>query len=68
MATYQQIQNYVKAKYGFKPKTCWIADVKEQEGLEVKRAWNRAGSERQVPCPPEKIRAIRDALRYFGMI
>ncbi len=68
MATYRQIQEYVKAKYGFQPKTCWIADVKEQEGLDVKHAWNRAGNERQVLCPPEKVRAIRDALRHFGMI
>jgi hypothetical protein len=68
MATYKQIQEYIKAKYGFQPKTCWIADVKEQEGLYVKHAWNRTRNERQVPCPPEKIEYIRAALRHFRMI
>jgi hypothetical protein len=29
MATYKQIQEYVKAEYGYQPKSCWIADVKE---------------------------------------
>ena len=28
MATYKQIQDWVKKQYGFVPKTCWIADVK----------------------------------------
>ena len=29
MATYHEIQEYVEAKYGFVPNTCWIAEVKE---------------------------------------
>jgi len=33
MATYKQIQEYVKRKYGFVPKSCWIAHVKEMNGL-----------------------------------
>lgn len=68
MATYKQIQDYVKSIYGFQPKTCWIADVKEQAGLPVRRAWNRAGDEREVPCPHEKKAAILDALDHFLMI
>jgi len=68
MATYQQIQEYVRRKYGFQPKTCWIADVKEQVGLPVRRAWNRFDDERQVPCPEEKVDAILDALWHFKMI
>jgi hypothetical protein len=68
MATYRQIQEYVKSKYGFLPKTCWIADVKERAGLSVGPAWNRRGKTRQVPCPPEKVRHIMEALRHFGMI
>ena len=68
MATYRQIQHYVKLKYGFQPKTCWIADVKELVGLPVREARNRAGDDRQVPCPDEKIEAIIEAFRYFGMI
>lgn len=32
MATYKEIQQYVKLKYGFTPKTCWIAHMKEMYG------------------------------------
>jgi hypothetical protein len=41
MATYHQIQEYVKAHYGFQPKTCWIADVKEQVGFPQHRSFIR---------------------------
>ena len=40
MATYKEIQEYVKDKYGFQPKTCWIAHMKEVCGLPVKVAVN----------------------------
>jgi hypothetical protein len=68
MATYEEIQQYVKANYGFKPKTCWIADVKEQCGIQRREAWNRQGLERTNPCPVTKIECIKDAFRHFGMI
>lgn len=68
MATVKKIQAFVKANYGFKPKSCWIAHVKELCGLEVKPAWNRKGEERANPCPENKQAAIREALRRLGMI
>ena len=69
MATIEQIQAYVKSTHGFKPKSCWIADVKERCGMYVKPAPNRISVEkREHPCPPNKINAIRDALLYFKMI
>jgi len=68
MATYEQIQLWIKDHHGFTPKFCWIADVKEQAGLPVKRAWNRIGEIRENPCPPPKIDAIENAFQYFGMI
>jgi len=33
MATYKEVQEYIKKKYGFIVKTCWIAHVKEMCGL-----------------------------------
>ena len=36
MATYKEIQGYVKETYGFLPKTCWIAHMKELCGIPVK--------------------------------
>lgn len=61
MKTYKEIQEYVKKKYGFTPKTCWIADVKEKCGISVRKAWNRKGK-RKHPCPKSKFQAIREAI------
>jgi len=69
MATYKEIQEYVKNRYGFSPKTCWIAHTKEICGLHVKVAPNRNSlNKREVPCPPDKVQAIKSALQYFRMI
>jgi len=68
MATYKQIQEWVKQRYGFVPKTCWIAHVKHMFGLPMRKAPNRQGAARVEPCPPGKVEPIRSALRYFGMI
>ena len=68
MATYQQIQQWVKKKYGFTVKTCWIADVKEQCGLPMRVSPNRQGKNRLHTCPKNKIRYIKKAFRHFGMI
>jgi hypothetical protein len=68
MATYQQIQKWVKNNYGFVPKTCWIADVKHQSGISMRKAPNRKGQERIYPCPEEKFKQIQQALEHFNMI
>ena len=67
--TYKNIQKWVKNKYGYIPKTCWIAQVKELSGLIVKKAWNRKDENvRQVPCPVQKIEHIKEALKYYEML
>lgn len=69
MATYKQIQEYIKKKHGFVSKTCWIAYAKEIAGLPVGQAHNRKNPiEREEPCPPAKLPAIMDAFRHFEMI
>lgn len=68
MATYKQIQEYVRGQYDFTPKTCWIAHVKELCGLQVRRAHNRRGAMRLNPCPPNREMEIRRALKHFGML
>lgn len=67
MTTYKEIQIYVKKKYNFVPKSCWIAHVKEICGLPVRKAWNRKDG-RKVPCPPNKVDKIKDAFQHFRMI
>jgi hypothetical protein len=68
MATYKQIQAYVKNHFGWTPETCWIADVLASHGLTRRKAWNRKGNERVRPCPNNKRGAIEEALRHFEMI
>jgi len=69
MATYSQIQHWVKQQHGFTPKTCWIAHVMADHGLTKRAAPNRLNPKsRKYPCPHEKRAAIDMALRHFGMV
>lgn len=67
--TYNQITDWVFQNHGFKPKSCWIAHVKELSGLSVPPAHNRNSLQnRRIPCPNEKQEPIKSALRNFGII
>ncbi len=69
MATYAQIQRDVKSRHNRSIKTCWIAHVKELNGLPVRMAPNRASAHiRQVPCPPELRPLIEASMRRLGML
>ena len=68
MATYQEIQEWVKKRYSFTPKTCWIADVKEQCGLQMRVSPNRKEKKRLHPCPKNHVEHLKNAFRYFNMI
>ena len=68
MATYADIKNRVKREHGFVPKSCWIAHWKELAGIPVRRAWNRIGESRAVPCPDAKRHPIECAFRHFKMV
>ena len=68
--TYKRIQEYVQEKYGFKVHTAYIAEVKRMVGLDIHKAPNAVEQRKHEyhPCPPEKVEAIKDALRHFGLI
>ena len=69
MATYRDIQKWVKSTYGYVPKSCWIAHCKELAGLPVKQSHRRyVDGVRQVPCPAEKQDDIFSAFRHFGIL
>ena len=69
MGTVKNIQSYVKEHDGFVPKSCWIAHVKEMCGLSPKPAHNRKDKNiRQVPCPINKVDAIKKALQFYKLI
>lgn len=64
------IQEYVEKKYGFRVHTAYIAEVKRFFGLTMYDAPN-AVEELKKPrkySPKEKVEAIKDALKYFGVI
>ena len=68
--TYKMIKGYIEAKYGFKVHTAYIAEVKRDLGLPMYDAPN-AVEELKQPRKhptPEKVEAIKDALKYFEVI
>jgi len=68
--TYKRIQEYVQEKYGFKVHAAYIAEVKRMVGLDMHKAPNAVEQRKHEyhPCPPEKVEAIKNALRHFGLI
>jgi len=60
-ATYAEISECVRRQFGFVPKSCWIARVKELNGLRVapKRPNARV---RQVSCPPDRREPIEQCM------
>lgn len=69
MDIYETIQKDVKTRHGHSVSTCWIAHVKELNGLKPKRAPNRTASGiRKVPCPDCARPLIEDSMQRMGMI
>ena len=68
--TYKMIKEYIEAKYGFKVHTAYIAEVKRELGLPMYDAPNAVEELKQPRKHPtvEKVEAIEDALKYFGII
>lgn len=69
-ATYEEIKAYVLEHTGLKVSYLYIAQVKQKYGIIERENYNKPKSEdvRQPQCPPDKERAITEALKYFGMI
>jgi hypothetical protein len=62
-ATDQEIQKWISRKHGFVPESAWILYCKEQFGLVAEGT-----APKENPCPPEKMPAIKQALRSFGLL
>lgn len=69
-ATYEEIKAYVLEHSGMKVSSLYIAQVKQKCGIIERENYNKPKSEdtKQPQCPPEKEKAIMEALRHFGMI
>lgn len=48
----------------------YIAQVKRKHGIIERECYNKVESEsaKMLICPPDKEKAIEEALRFFGMI
>lgn len=68
--TYKMIKEYIEAKYGFKVHTAYIAEVKRNLGLTMYDAPNVVEELKQSRkhLIPEKVEAIKDALKHFEFI
>ena len=69
-ATYGEIKEYVLEHTGLKVSSLYIAQVKQKCGIIERKNYNKPKSEdaRQPQCPPDKEKAIKEALLHFGMI
>ncbi|MBE6771202.1 MAG: 23S rRNA (uracil(1939)-C(5))-methyltransferase RlmD [Ruminococcaceae bacterium] len=69
-ATYQEIKDYVLEHSGLKVSSLNIAQIKQKCGFIERDCYNKPKSEdaRQPQCPPNKEKAIKEALKHFGMI
>ena len=69
-AIYKMVKEYIEVKYGFKVHTAYIAEVKRDLGLPMYDAPNaveKLKQPRKHPTP-EKVEAIKDALKHFEVI
>ena len=69
-ATYDEIKDYVLEHSGLKVSSLYIAQVKQKCGIIERENYNKPKSEdaKQPQCPPDKEKAIKEALQHFGMI
>lgn len=69
-ATYREIEEWVREKYGFHVTNLNIAQVKQKHGIIERENYNKPKSpdSKQPGCPEEKIKAIEEAMKFFQMI
>jgi hypothetical protein len=69
MATYKEILDDVRRQPGQSVKTCWIAHVKELNGLNPRMAVNRFSPvTRKRPCPENIRPLIEESMRRLGVL
>jgi hypothetical protein len=62
-ATDQEIQKWVARQHGFVPESALITSCKEEFGLAALR-----NEPQENPCPRDKVAAIKQAFRHFGLL
>ena len=69
-ATYNKIREWVENNYEFSVTNLYIAQVKRKHGILEHENYNQTGNSdgKQPQCPPDKEKAIEEALKHFKMI
>ena len=69
-ATYDEIKAYVFEHAGLHVSSLYIAQIKAKHGIIERDCYNKPKAKgAKVPkCPPDKEKAIEDALLHFQMI
>ena len=69
-ATYAELKAYIEEKYRFKVSNLYIAQAKEALGIKERENYNKPKKTngKTLVCPPEKMKAIQEALRHFKMV
>lgn len=68
-ATYKEISDYIRKKYGQHVPNLYIAQIKKEMGISLRENQRKGRPGHYVPqCPPKKRDMIIDALRFFRMI
>lgn len=69
-AIYEEIKAYVLEHTSLKVSHLYIAQVKQKCGIIERANYNKPKAEdaKQPQCPPEKEKAIMEALKHFEII
>ena len=69
-ATYEKIKKWIDENYEFSVSNLYIAQVKRKHGIIEHENYNQTSSGNgKVPqCPPDKEKAIEEALKHYKMI
>ena len=58
-----EIQKWIARQHGFVPESAWLLHFKEQSGLVPPGT-----APKENPCPTERVAAIKQAFRRFGLL
>lgn len=68
MATYKQIKDYIKEKFGLNVHSSYIAEIKRIYGVKMQSYRQKEEAKRVVHPTPKMAAAIKDALIHFRII
>lgn len=69
MATYADVIELGRRRLGVTIQSCWIADIKRKNGVEMRPSHNRKDPYHPIkPCPTKWEPGVTAIMREFGLI